>query len=137
MRQFSMFLIPIVATFTLAGCGSDDPVTIPDAPTPVAVTNTFTGTLTVNGAQTHNFTVDRAGTVSAQVKSLSDQKATIGVSLGTWNGATCTFYISNTAAVLNTTVTGTAQQTGQFCIWLNDVGKLTAGVDYSVDVTHF
>ena len=55
-------------------------------PTPVAVTETFSGTLNVNGARTHSFAVDRAGTVSAQIKTLSDQAATIGVSLGTWNG---------------------------------------------------
>ena len=91
----------------------------------------------MNGAQTHSFAVDRAGTVSAQVKTLSDQAATLGVSLGTLNGAACQIIITNTAAALNTTVAGTAQTTGQFCVWLNDVGKLTAGVDYSVEVTHF
>jgi hypothetical protein len=137
MRYFATFLMPLLAATTLAGCGSDDPVEPPTTPTPVAVTETFNGTLTVNGAQNHNFNVDRAGTVSAQVKALSDQAATIGVSLGTWNGAACTIIIRNTAAVLNTTVTGTAQQTGQFCVSLNDVGKLTAGVDYSVDVIHY
>jgi hypothetical protein len=138
MRYFAtFFLVPFLAATTLAGCGSNDTVEPPTTPTPVTVTETFSGTLTVNGAQTHRFAVDRAGTVSAQLKTLSDQAATVGVSLGTWNGAACTIIISNTAAVLNTTVTGTAQSTGQFCVWLNDVGKLTAGVDYSVDVTHY
>jgi hypothetical protein len=137
MRYFATFLIPVLAATTLVGCGSDDPIEPPTTPTPVAVTETFSGTLTVNGARTHSFSVDRAGTVSAQLKTLSDQAATVGISLGTWNGAACTIIISNTAAVLNTAVTGTAQSTGQFCVWLNDVGKLTAGVDYSVDVTHY
>ena len=119
------------------GAVDDDPIDLPTQPTPVAVTETFNGTLTVNGAQTHSFAVDRAGTVSAQLKTLSDQAATLGVSLGTWNGAACQIIISNTAAVLNTTVTGTAQSAGQFCVWLNDVGKLTAASTTPMDVTHF
>ena len=97
----------------------------------------FSDSLNVNGARTHSFAVDRAGAVSAQIKTLSDQAATFGVSLGTFNGSACTIIISNTAAVLNTTVTGTAQSTGQFCVWVNDVGKLTAGIDYTIDVTHY
>jgi predicted small lipoprotein YifL len=137
MRYFATTLVVLLAATTLAGCGDDDPIDVPTQPTPVAVTETFTGTLTVNGAVTHRFSVDRAGTVSAQVKTLSEQAAVLGVSLGTFNGAACQIIISNTAAALNTTVTGTAQTTGNFCVWLNDVGKLAAGVDYSIDVTHF
>jgi hypothetical protein len=139
MRYFATFLvIPLLTATTLAGCGSSDqPTDLPTTPTPVVVTETFNGSLNVNGAQNHSFGVERAGTVQAQIKTLSDQAATIGVSLGTWNGVACTVIIRNTAAVLNTTITGTAQQTGQYCVSLNDVGKLTAGVDYSVEVTHY
>ena len=137
MRNFARTLVVLLAATTLAGCGDDDPIDTPSQPTPIAVTETFSGTLTVNGAATHQFAVERAGTVSAQVKTLSDQAATLGVSLGTFNGAACQIIISNTAAALNTTVTGTAQTTGQFCVWLNDVGKLAGGVDYSIEVTHF
>jgi hypothetical protein len=103
----------------------------------VTIVQSFSGTLTVNGAQTHSFTVDRAGAVSAQVKALSDQSATLGVSLGAYNGSACTIIISKTDAVLNSSVAGTAQSTGQFCVWVNDVGKLTSGVDYTIDVTHY
>jgi hypothetical protein len=136
MRNFAT-LVMLFAAIVLAGCGDDDPVDLPSQPTPVAVTETFNGTLTVNGAQTHSFPVDRPGTVTAQIKTLSDQAATLGVSLGTWNGSACAIIISKTDAVLNSTVVGTATTAGQFCVWLNDVGKLASGVDYSVDVTHF
>jgi hypothetical protein len=34
-------------------------------------------------------------------------------------------------------VTGTAQQTGNFCVRIYDVGKLTASTNYTIDVTHF
>jgi len=138
MRHFVTLGFPLLLATTFIGCGgSNNPPSIPTQPTPVAITETFPGTLTVNGAVTHVFTVDRAGTVSAQIKALSDQAATVGVSLGTFNGVACAIIISNTAAVLNTTVTGTATSSGQFCVWINDVSKLTARIDYSIDVTHY
>jgi len=137
MRNLVTCVILFWAATTLAGCGSDNNPIDPSPITPVTVTETFSGSLNVNGARTHSFAVDRAGTVSATVKTLSDSAATMGISLGTWNGVACAIIISNTAAVVNTTVTGTATSTGQFCVWLNDVGKLTAGIDYSVDVTHY
>jgi len=137
MRYLVTFLMLLAAT-TLAGCGSDNDLPeTPTQPTPVQITESFGGNLNVNGARTHSFVVDRAGTVTAQLKALSDQTATIGVSLGTYNGSACAILLSKTDAVLNSTVTGTAQSTGQFCVWLNDVGKLTTGVDYTIEVTHY
>lgn len=137
MRQFVTLAFPLIIVITSIGCGSDNTPQVPTQPSPVAITESFSGSLNVNGAQTHVFTVDRAGTVSAQVTTISDQAATFGVSLGTYNGSACAFYISKTDAVLNSTVTGTAQSSGQFCVWVNDVGKLTAGIDYTIDVTHY
>ena len=136
MRHFTLFGLLGLAALVI-GCGSSNNTNIPTQPTPVTITQSFSDTLNINGARTHSFTVERAGTVSAQVKALSDQAATLGVSLGTFNGVSCAIIISNTAAVLNTTVTGTAQSSGQFCVWINDVGKLAAGLDYTVDVTHY
>jgi hypothetical protein len=137
MRHLVTFLV-LLAVTTLAGCGSDNDLPeTPTQPTPVQITESFGGNLNVNGARTHSFVVDRAGTVTAQLKALSDQAATIGVSLGTYNGSACAILLSKTDAVLNSTVTGTAQSTGQFCVWLNDVGKLTTGVDYTIEVTHY
>jgi len=127
-----------LSAIALAGCGSDTTPTNPtDTTPPVAVTETFAGTLTINGLQSHAFAVTRAGTVSAVLKVLSDPAVTIGVSLGTWNGAACTIVIANPAATLNTSVVGTAQNSGQFCVLLNDIGRLTAAVDYAVDVSHY
>ena len=136
-HHFVPLLCPLVIATTFIGCSSGNTPEAPTQPSLVTITQSFSGTLTVNGAQTHSFTVDRAGTVAAQVKSLSDQAATLGVSLGTYNGSACTIIISKTDAILNSSVAGTAQSTGQFCVWLNDVGKLTSGLDYTIDVTHY
>ncbi len=137
MRHFVTLLCPLVVAATFTGCSSNSTPQAPTQPTPVTITQSFSDTLNVNGARTHSFTVDRAGAVSAQIKTLSDQAATLGMSLGTYNGSACTIIISKTDAVLNSAVTGTAQSTGQFCVWLNDVGKLTGTVDYTIDVTHY
>ena len=64
----------------------------PDAPTAPTVTETFTGTLTVNGATTHPFPIDAivGGTVTATLKTIApDGDSVVGLSLGTWNGSTC------------------------------------------------
>jgi hypothetical protein len=121
-----------------SACG-DDTVTNPDTgQTPVSVTESYTDTITVNGAHTTPFTVNRAGTVSARLSALApDDTVTIGLSLGTWNGSSCQIILANDSAVLNAAVTGTAQQTGQFCVRIYDVGKLTAATDYTIDITHF
>jgi hypothetical protein len=140
-----MFRSPTVLVLLLlaplvTGCGGDDESNIPTAPTPIAVTETFSGTLTPNGGRTHEFTVQQAGTVTVKLSALSpDEMVLIGLSLGTWNGATCaTATISNDKAGLNASVVGTAQQTGLFCARVYDAaGTLTASTDYSIEVTHF
>jgi hypothetical protein len=124
--------------FATAACGSNNILNPTPGPPPVSITETFNATVTVNGASTQPFTVSTIGTVSVKISALSpDDTATIGLSLGTWNGANCTLIITNDAAVLNTTVTGTAQSVGQFCARVYDVGKLTAPTDITLDVTHF
>lgn len=137
MRHFTTVLSAIALATTLAGCGGDDNDNVTPGPTPVAVTETFTGTLTVNGLQVQPYNVNQAGTTSVQLTAISDANVTIALSLGTWNGVACQIIIVNPAAALNTAVTGTAQNTGQFCTMLQDTGKLTTAVDYTIEVTHF
>jgi hypothetical protein len=131
-------IIVASAAFAAAGCGSDNLLNPTPGTPPTSVTESFTATVTVNGAITQPFTVSTIGTVTARLSALSpDDTVTVGLSLGTWNGAACALTITNDAAVLNTTVTGTAQTVGQFCARVYDVGKLTAATDYTIDITHF
>jgi hypothetical protein len=133
-----MFRAILLLAPLAAACGSDDVTDLPTAPTPVAVTEQFTGDLNPNGGRTHPFVVQQAGAVSARLTALApDDTLTVGLSLGTWNGVTCQIIIANDAATLNSQAIGTAQQTGQFCVRIYDVGKLTSSIDYSIDVTHF
>jgi hypothetical protein len=144
LRSFTIRALLLLAPLA-AACGDDNSTTGPTAPTPVAITEQFGSDdtpekppLNPNGGRTHPFIVQQAGTVSARLTALSpDETITVGLSLGTWNGQVCQILLANDAALLNTTVTGTAQQTGQFCVRIYDVGRLTAPTNYSIDVTHF
>jgi anti-sigma-K factor RskA len=131
-------IIVATAAFAAGACGSDNIFNPTPGPAPTSVTESFTATITVNGASVQPFTVSTIGTVTAKLSALSpDDTVTVGLSLGTWNGAACALTITNDAAMLNTTVTGTAQTVGQFCARVYDVGKLTAATDYTIDITHF
>jgi len=126
----------LAAAVFATGCG-DDAVDPTPAPTPVAITETFDGTLTVNGAITHPFGVQQTGAVVAALTALEPSDAVIGLSIGTWNGVTCAVVLANDNATTAASVTGAATATGNYCARVYDVGKLTRAIAYQVTVTHF
>jgi hypothetical protein len=119
------------------GCGDDDPVTLPTPPTQATVTETFTGTLNLNGGITHNFLAGSFGTVTSTLTVVAPDTAVIGMSLGTWNGISCQIIIASDKAALNTTVTGSVTTAGNLCVRLYDAGAtLTEPTSYEVKVVH-
>lgn len=138
MRRVTLactLVLPLLA----AGCG-DDPVT-PTTPTTTVttVTDTFTGTLTRNGATSHPFPVvsTAGGDVTASLKAVTpDAEAVVGMSLGTWNGTACQAVISNDRATVSTAILGRATSTGTLCVRVFDVGALNEPQDYEVEVVH-
>jgi len=120
-----------------AGCSDDNQSTVTPTP-PVQVSETFAGTVTLNGAFSHSFTVDRAGTVTAQITALTpDDSVTVGLALGTWNGTACQLIIANDAAKLSTVMLGTATGPGTLCVRVSDVGQLSAATAYELRVDHY
>ena len=128
----------LILSLVAAGCG-DDPIT-PTAPTPpVSVTDTFTGTLTINGATSHFFPVasQSGGTVTVTLKVLTpDAEAVVGMSLGTWNGTACQANISNDRAMVSSAILGLATSAGSLCARIYDVGRLAEPQDYEIEVVH-
>jgi hypothetical protein len=148
MLRFRTFRALLLLAPLAAACGDNNSTNTPTGPGPVQVSQTFTsdddpsvpvsGPLNPNGGRTHPFTVQQAGTVTATLTALGpDETVIVGLSLGTWNGQVCQVILRNDAAVLNSTVTGAAQQTGNFCVSIYDVGRLTGATTYSIVVTHF
>jgi len=128
--------LPLVFV-TLATVSCDDPpiTTIPDPPKTI---RPFSGTLTINGGATHRFTTTASGNITVQIKGLAPvDTVVIGLSLGIWTGASCNMQVENPSAALNTTITGSAAATGEFCARVYDLGRLAASTNYTLEVTHF
>lgn len=111
---------------------------LPTTPDPVITTETFSGTLTVNGGQTHQFFTAATGAVTATLTSLGETPPeTVGFSMGTMAGSTCTIVLANDQAVVTSVLTGTVSTLqGALCVRMYDVGKLTGPVDYTFTVSH-
>ena len=106
-------------------------------PDPVAVTETFSGTLTPNKAESWPFSSSR-GTVTATLLTVSpDSTIPIGLSLGIWNGLSCAVMITADKASQGTTVTGSVNGTGSLCVRLFDIGTITDPISYEVRVVHY
>src|SRR5687767_6962688 len=124
MHRRLFAFVPVVLTALLTAACDDAEPTGPSEPPPVEINESFSGTVTVNGAQTSPFSVTRAGNITARFASLSVSDAVVGLSLGTWNGQNCALIITNDSATASSVVTGTAS-VGAFCVRVYDVGRLT------------
>jgi hypothetical protein len=101
------------------------------------VTETFNGVVTLRGAQTHTFTSQASGTVTATLKFLvPDSQVRMGFALGTWNGASCQLVITKTDAIESTVITGAVSALGSLCVYIHDVGNLVQQAEYEIEVVH-
>ena len=141
MHRLIARLVPMVAAslalLVMGGCGgsSDDSVVAPPPPT---LSETFSGTLTLNGATTFFFAVTGAGTITAQLTTLSpDSTRPVGLGLGTWNGSICQITLPNDNSVQGSVTVGAASAPGSFCVRIYDAaGTVVAPQTYAIDVFH-
>ena len=140
MRRSLLVLLLATAVLTgAAACGDDNEITTPVTPTRPTVTETFSGRVTINGAQTHGFAAGGSGRIDVTLTALSPNSAAqVGLTLGTLNqlGA-CQVVISNDNATQGTVVAGNAAGAGTFCVRVHDVGQLSEAVEYTLTVVHF
>lgn len=138
-------MVAAVAALTAVACGGSSSTTTPTTPTTtVTVTETFSGTLNVNGAASFPFTVSGAGLITATLASLarsdgstSDPAPATGLGLGTWNGTSCQVVLPNdNGAAQGQQLIGQATGSGSLCLRVYDVGKFAAAVAYTVTVVH-
>ena len=131
-----LFLVPVAAA--AIGCSSDLD-NFPTTPDPVIVTETFTGTLNINGGVTQNVFTGATGAVSAVLTSLGENPpAKVGFSMGTLGSSgVCTAVLVNDNAVVNTALAGTVSTlAGSLCVRVYDTGALTEPVNFTYTVTH-
>jgi hypothetical protein len=138
MRAFKLVALVLPLAMFAAAC-EGDLADIPTTPDPVTVTETFSGTLTVNGAATHAFFTAATGAVTATLTSLGEEPpAMVGISLGTLSTTqVCSTLLSRDNAVVTTVVEGTVTTLGgSLCVRIYDVGSLTASVPYEIRIEH-
>ena len=126
-----------LALIVAAGCSGSDGAspTEPTAPEPPIIVD-FSGTLTVNGAQTHPFSAARAGGISVILTDVTPDGVIVGLSLGTWNGSTCTAVLSSDAADEGERIIGAASTAGNLCVRIFDTGQVTGPTTYNIQVEH-
>ena len=110
--------------------------------TPQTFTDTYTGTLSTNGAFTHIFTIQTLGSVTVTILNLSPNSSQIvGLSLGVWTGSACSTSPQTGGSASDTATTGSAitlnaTAAGNLCARLYDVGFITQPVIYTMQITH-
>jgi hypothetical protein len=135
-RSITGLLAVAAVALVAAACGTDTPTT-PTEPTPTTFTDTFSGTLTVNGSLTHRFTTQAGGSAQATLTQVGpDTGDVVGFSMGTWSGSTCQVVLKNDNAVQTSVITGTVGSAGELCISIYDVGQLSGPVAYVATVVH-
>ena len=137
--RFMMLRGLIVALAVTASACSGLIDQFPTTPDPVITTETFSGTLTVNGSQTHPVFTAATGPVTARITSLGEAPpAKVGFSVGTLSQlGTCTVVLRNDNAVVNTALEGTLSTLqGSLCVSIYDTGAMSAPLDYVFTVSH-
>jgi hypothetical protein len=130
----------VFAVLMTAGCSNDSTTTSASSTTPTTFTETFTGTLGPGaGATSHvyTFSVANPGTVTATLVSVTpDTTVVIGLSLGTWNGTTCTDVIADDQTTQGVTVTSSLAAAANLCVRAYLVGPLPNLETYQINAVH-
>ena len=138
-RSVQSVLFATALVVTSAACGNNNNPTIP-TPTPTpGVTETFPGSIDVNGAQTFPFTVATGGFITATLTAVGpDTTALIGFSIGTFNNNVCTvgtgLFLDK--APQGATIVASVSAPGTLCLRVYDGGTLTGLTTFSIDVAH-
>ena len=129
-------LAVILMAAALAACDSTTP-TNPTTPAPTTTTP-FSGTVTQNGATTHTFSTQAAGTVTATLRSVSREDQVVGFALGNWFNSFCSVVVANDQARQGAVLTGNITGATQLCVRIYDAnGTIEGGaISYSVEVVH-
>ena len=137
MDRFRSRALLLAALMLAASACSNNAITAPTLVSPCPCTDTFSNTLSANGAFTHTFTITNLGSVTASIVSLAPTSSQIvGFGLGVWNGTSCTMASSSDVATTGSTINLNASSAGILCVRLYDVGFITTPVLYTLQLVH-
>jgi len=118
-----------------AGCSDPVPPTTP-TPAEPTITETFSDTLLVGGANTHQFLVTTIGGVKVTLTSVNPAAA-VSLGVGFPSLGSCTLLDRiETVAGNSIQLSGTANAPGNLCVEIFDVGNLVEPAAYTINVLH-
>jgi hypothetical protein len=121
-----------VAALLLLGMGCS-----PSGPSGNPTTETFTGTVSPQGLDSHPFTVSQRGDVIITLTAVDPlTSAYFGVGIGTQSGSNCTIG-GVTSTIQLGTYTGGTEPAGNYCVAIFDVGYLSVDENYTLTVSHY
>jgi hypothetical protein len=139
MRSVSVAVV--VAFCVLAAACDEGGGIVQPTVHPATITDTFSGNVAPNAADSHAFVSTLTGKVAITLTAVGPSStAELSMGIGIPVGLTCSLTLGD-----GTTVTTTAGSTpqingtvlpGTFCVVVYDVGRLTEPVDYTVTVAH-
>ena len=137
---FRSLLLAALVGVALAGCGTNQETTT--IPTPVQVTDTFTGMITPAGTVTFAFTA-KTGAVTVTLVSLSpDHDVKLSMAIGTYSPyyLTCSPVTANTSIGEKGIMEGLTTATTSICIQLSDpAGAIPTptGDTFTITAVHY
>ena len=135
-----------LAVLLLVASGCNGTEETPTEPGPTQLVDTFSGTLALNGAFSHPFTVTAPGSMLATLIVLKPADETlppesavpVGLALGTWNGSICQIVLANDVTKQGEVVLANSTAVGDFCVRIYDAaGTLALPQAYQIVVDHF
>jgi hypothetical protein len=120
-------------------CGGSDAATTSPTPTATRTTDTFSGSVPINGSAFHAFSVSQSGEVDVTLTAAAPPSTIVmGIGLGMVVDSICERLPGATASVPS----GSSAQLagivtpGTLCAEVFDVGNQAAPVSYTITVTH-
>jgi hypothetical protein len=125
-------LLAVPLAIAVSGCGdTTDPIVIP---TPIEVTESFSGTVAQGGVSYHVVNA-KVGAVTLTMTAIGpDSSATVGMSIGVLNSIACTAVMENPTARVGSQLVGTATGVTTLCMKLYDVGTIAVDQTLSYEI---
>ncbi len=139
--QLSRFALVFAVSLAAAGASACDggETTTPTTPTTptTTVTETFAGSIAVNGAASFTFPTGGAGSVTATLRAITPVSTIqLSLALGTWNGVSCQVILTNDRATTGAIVRGEVSGAGTLCVRIADIGQATGTTGFEIVVVH-
>ena len=132
----------IVMAVAGAACGGNSPTT-PSTPAPSGSTETFAGSLPLQGSSFYSFTVATAETVSVSLASLTASgtgpaaTSVVRLGVGVPLGTDCSVNNSvDTAAGLTSQLTAPLVNPDVYCVKISDIGNLAGPMNFTIRIGH-